>query len=99
MGAARLKLFGKLHTIRTGLGLPTELEVEIAPEGRTASEILAELGLPADAVEGVFVNHKVYPVSRTVMPGDEIAFVPKGVPGPHRFTLGLFAAGKNEGRD
>lgn len=99
MGKTNVRLFGKLHTLRTAKGLPVELEIEIGPDGRAASEILKELDLPADAVEGVFVNHKVFPVSHLVMPGDEIAFVPKGVPGPHRFTLGLFAAGKGEGRD
>jgi hypothetical protein len=29
-----------------------------------------------------------------ISPGDRVAFVPYGTPGPHRVFLGLYAAGK-----
>lgn len=94
MDTVNVKLFGRLHTIAGERGTPVELDVEIPEEGMAAVELLALLDLPAEVVEGVFVNHKVYPVSHTVLRGDQVAFVPKGVPGPHRFTLGLFSAGQ-----
>lgn len=94
MNTVNVKLFGRLHTIAGERGMPVELDVEIPEEGMTAASILALLKLPAEVVEGVFINHKVYPVSHIVTRGDRIAFVPKGIPGPHRFTLGLFSAGK-----
>ena len=47
-----------------------------------------------DMIEGVFVNHTVYDLGHYVMPSDEVAFVPYGTPGPHRFYLGLYKAGK-----
>ena len=31
-----------------------------------------------------------------VSPGDRVAFVPYGTPGPHRVFLGLYTAGKEE---
>lgn len=83
-----------LHTIRTGQGLPATVEIELPEEGKSAEEILAELCLPGEEVEGVFINHKVYSLDHKVLPGDRIAFVPRGTPGPHRYTLGLYNAGK-----
>lgn len=92
--AADVKLFGKLHTIFAVRGKPARFAHPVPPEGRAAIEILRELGLPMDAAEGVFINHKVYPLDHRVMPGDEVAFVPTGIPGPHRYTLGVFGAGR-----
>lgn len=88
-----VRIFGSLRPFRTESGLPCELSVEVPEEGIVASELAVELGLPLDWVEGVFVNHTVHAVSARVSPGDRIAFVPRGTPGPHRVFLGLYAAG------
>lgn len=92
-----IRIYGSLRTIRTGRGLPRSAEVHIPGEGRTARDISIELELPDEKIEGVFVNHKVYGLDRIVMPGDEIAFISTGVPGPHRYMLGIHEAGKGEG--
>ena len=91
-----VRFFGKLHTLRAAAGLPDGAEASVPEGGAAAKDILADFGLPSDEVEGVFVNHTVHPLSHVVMPGDRIAFVPRGTPGPHRFTLGLFSAGREE---
>jgi hypothetical protein len=46
-------------------------------------------------IEGVFCNRVVHGIDHVIKPGDRVAFVPKGTPGPHRFFLGLYAAGKD----
>lgn len=95
-GNTVIKMFGCLHTIRRERGLEPRANVTIPPEGRKAEDVAVELDLPLERIEGVFVNHFVYNLDKTIMPGDEVAFVPTGVPGPHRFMLGIHSAGKHE---
>ncbi len=92
---AHVKLFGSLHALRRERDLPTRIDVPIPPGGTSARRIAETLELPVDRIEGVFVNHTVYPLGHLVLPGDEIAFVPHGTPGPHRLYLGLYSAGKD----
>lgn len=94
MGIIEARLFGKLLTIAQARGLALPLVREAPDEGVAASEILHGAELPAEEAEGVFVNHKMHPLSVRVKPGDTVAFVSKGVPGPHRYTLGIYGAGK-----
>ena len=65
--------------------------------GIVAAELAETIGLDTGSIEGVFVNHVLGPVTVRVMPGDRVAFVPYGTPGPHRFYLGLYDAGKAPG--
>jgi len=97
----QIRIFGMLAELRKERGEPTSLEMSIPEDGTTAEEIAAELGLPPQFIEGVFCNHTVYGLDHVINPGDQIAFVPYGTPGPHRFTLGLYSAGKRnpEGED
>ena len=92
-----VRMFGALHSIRKERGQASIAEVPIPPEGRTARDIACELGLPLEKIEGVFVNHKVYDIDHCVLPGDRVAFIPTGVPGPHRFMLGVHQAGLAKG--
>jgi hypothetical protein len=89
-------MFGALHTIRKGRGLMSTAEVLVPAEGRTARDIAHELDLPLDKIEGVFVNATVYSVDHRVFAGDRVAFIPTGVPGPHRFMLGVHQAGRTK---
>lgn len=89
-----VRMFGALHSIRKERGLTSIAEVPVPSEGRTALDIARELDLPLDKIEGVFVNHIVYDIDHLVLPGDRIAFIPTGVPGPHRFMLGVHQAGQ-----
>lgn len=93
-GAVQVRLFGALHALRRERGLPAVAEVPLSEEGLTGVELAEILELPLDLVEGLFRNHTVHPVTHRVFPGDEVAFVPKGTPGPHRYFLGLYRAGQ-----
>ena len=94
MAETEIRLFGLLHADRVGKGMPTTVFIDVPEEGITAREIAVALELPLHLIEGVFCNHTVHGPSHVIMPGDKVAFVPKGTPGPHRFTLGLWKAGQ-----
>ena len=94
-----VRLFGALHSLRRERGLPTVVEVIVPEEGLTGVELARQLDLPAEMIEGVFCNRTVRPVGWVLRPGDRVAFVPKGTPGPHRVFLGLYAAGRDSGAD
>jgi hypothetical protein len=89
-----VRIFGSLRPFADELGLPYELESEVPDVGLSGRELADRIGLPVDKIEGFFVNHVVRPLDVRVMPGDQTAFVPADTPGPHRFFLGLWAAGK-----
>ncbi len=89
-----VRIFGMLGALRTERGLPTTVQIAVPADGTTAGEIADDLGLPHEFIEGVFCNHTVYGLDHVIRPGDRVAFVPYGTPGPHRFTLGLYDAGK-----
>ena len=92
----RVRVFGFLREERSRDGLPAETFVDVPANGCPARDVAADLGLPLDRIEGVFINHRIHRISEVVHPGDTIAFVPQGTPGPHRFFLGLYAAGQDE---
>ena len=94
MATTTIRLFGLLHTHRRDLGLHPNAEVELPEEGITAREVAINLELPLDKIEAVIVNHSVLPLSTLLHPGDRVAYASRGIPGPHRYTLGLYAAGK-----
>lgn len=91
-----VRMFGLLHTLRKEHRLPTTVTVEVPAAGVDAETLATQLELPIDRIEGVFCNGTVYSLDRVVMPGDRVGFVPYGTPGPHRFYLGLYAAGKHD---
>ena len=94
--AVTVRMFGCLHALRKERGLSTTAEVEVPSEGITGADLAGMLDLPLELIEGVFCNRTVHPIRHHIMPGDRVAFVPKGTPGPHRFFLGLYAAGKDD---
>lgn len=89
-----VRMFGALHTLYRERGLPTTVEAEVDAGGIPARDLATSLDLPLAMIEGVFCNRIVRPLDWVVRPGDRVAFVPKGTPGPHRFFLGLYAAGR-----
>ena len=76
---------------RRGLPFPFYLEL-FAP--CPASDLAARLEIPAGMVEAVFINGLARGLEDTVRPGDRVAFVPPGTPGPYRVILGM-TGGKN----
>ncbi|MEW6486451.1 MAG: MoaD/ThiS family protein [Thermodesulfobacteriota bacterium] len=93
---ASVRLLGCLHTLARERGQPSELEVSLPPEGKRADDVARQLGLPLEKIEAVFCNRVVRELDHVLRPGDRVAFVPRGTPGPHRFTLGIYAAGRGE---
>jgi hypothetical protein len=56
----------------------------------TGAGLLAKLNISEERVEVIFINRKAISVASAVIrPGDRVALVPPGVPGPHRFLLGF----------
>ncbi len=56
----------------------------------TGTELLELLHIEPAAVEVMFVNRKAHAADLAcIRPGDRVALVPPGVPGPHRFLLGF----------
>jgi len=91
-----VRVFGSLRPALEERGMPYEFTTEVPSEGIIARELAAALQLDLPRVEGVFVNHTVHGLGIRIMPGDEIGFVPNDIPGPHRYYLGLYAAGKDD---
>lgn len=66
---------------------PHRLPLDAPIDGTT---LLARLEVPDTAVECLFVNHfAIAPDKAVIRPGDRVALVPPGVPGPHRYSLGI----------
>lgn len=84
-----VRMFGALHTIRKNQGLKPAAEVHIPSGGWTGRELAGELNLPLSKIEGVFINHFARSLDERIRPGDKVAFISTGVPGPHRFSLGV----------
>jgi hypothetical protein len=82
-------MFGALHTLRREMGLQSTIEVNIPPGGCAACDLARKLDLPLEKIEAVFVNHKAYGLDHPIQAGDRVAFVPTGIPGPHRVLLGI----------
>ena len=56
----------------------------------SGADLLVELNIPREGVEVMFINRKAVAADCALIhPGDRVALVPPGVPGPHRFLLGF----------
>ncbi len=81
------RMSGSLHTIRKNRGLPPVAELHMPPEACPGFALARELGLPLDKIEGVFINNFVHGLEELIRPGDRVAFISTGVPGPHHYSL------------
>jgi len=90
------RVFGMLCEFQRERGLPAETVETVPAEGISARDLAVRMGLPVDSIEGVFCNHTIRSLSYVIRPGDQIAFVPYGTPGPHRYFLGLYEAGHKD---
>jgi molybdopterin converting factor small subunit len=93
---ATVRVFGVLREFQRQQGRPAETAEMIPAEGISAAELADRMGLPLDSIEGAFCNHTIFGLTHVVRPGDQVAFVPYGTPGPHRYFLGLYRAGQEE---
>lgn len=87
-GAVVVRAFGKLRgLLDPGLAYPAT--VPVPREGASGAAIASTLGLPEGEIEAVFRNGLIVGLGEPLLPGDRIAFVPRGVPGPYRIFLGM----------
>lgn len=63
----------------------------------TGFELADELGINIEDVEVIFVNGFVQSLDYSINPGDRMAFLPPGCPGPYRIALGFY--GKNQNNE
>jgi hypothetical protein len=93
-----LKFFGQFHFfIKDKWGVSFG-EVSAPEDGKTGFEIAKEIGLPIEKIEAVFRNGLVQNIYDKVFPGDRVAFVPYGTPGPYRVFLGMIRENKERVR-
>jgi len=69
-------------------GVPFPVMVDLAQEC-PASDLAKRLDIPGELIEAVFINGIAGGLDGTVRPGDRVAFVPPGTPGPYRVILGI----------
>jgi sulfur carrier protein ThiS len=58
-------------------------------EGQRVNDILRDLNINDEDIDGVFVNGKIAPTDTLLKDGDRIAAFPPGTPGPYRLLLGI----------
>ena len=88
-GVVTIRLFGFLRSFMKERDLPDRFDEIVPPEGKSGRELAVKLGLPVDRIEAVFRNGVIQDLDGTVYPGDRVAFVPPGTPGPYRVLLGM----------
>jgi hypothetical protein len=93
MGTIDVRSFMWLAKLFATRGWSNPRPVEIG-EAISGVALLEALQIPRGDVEALIVNHRTLPVEACALrPGDRVALVPPGVPGPHRLLLGLHAPG------
>lgn len=85
-----VRVFGKLRRYMDDRGLPYALGSSTGPDGSTAYALAIDLGIPPEEIEAVFRNGRVQNIYDRVLPGDRVAFLPYGTPGPYRAFLGIW---------
>ncbi|MBT9437580.1 MAG: MoaD/ThiS family protein [Desulfobacterales bacterium] len=84
-----IRIFGFLRRYMDTQGFSYAFDKDIDPKGEPAYEIAVELHIPPKEIEAVFVNGSVKNIYDSVFPGDRVAFIPYGTPGPYRVFLGM----------
>ena len=84
-----IRIFGALRIYMDKQGRSYAFEKEVTPKGQTAFDIAHESHIPPEKIEAVFCNGRVINIYDRVFPGDRVAFLPYGTPGPYRVFLGM----------
>lgn len=74
--------------------LPLILDLKNPITGRDLAD---RLKIPYDEIEVIFINGLVQDLDYLIQPGDRMAFLPPGCPGPYRIAFGFY--GKNQGNE
>lgn len=94
MKTVEVRVFGNLRRHLGKQGLPTVMEMPMKQDKSRALDLARELNLPPEEVEAVFRNGQVQNIYDPVHPGDRLAFLPYGTPGPYRTFLGIWKEGR-----
>jgi hypothetical protein len=89
MKTIEVRAFGSLST---KWPIPLILDMR---EPITGTALAAKLEIPREEIEVIIVNGTAESLSHSIQPGDRVAFVPWGTPGPYRIFLGFIY--KNKG--
>lgn len=82
--------FLQLNKVFKEKNWPVPLILELA-ESTTGTGLAESLDIPLDEIEIVFVNGFAQSLDYPIQPGDRVAFVPPGCPGPYRMALGFYS--------
>lgn len=88
-GTIELRVFMGLVDVfkKRELSIPLVVNLE---KQITAIELMEMFNIPKKEVEIVFINGKVFlPADGVIVPGDRVALVPPGTPGPYRVLMGF----------
>jgi hypothetical protein len=88
-GNIEVRFFMFLAELRKERNWPIPMLVEIEDEISGIS-LLERLDIPLARVEALLINGKtVWPETAMIKPGDRVAILPPGTPGPYRVMLGI----------
>lgn len=88
-GKIEVRFFMFLAELSKERGWPCPLRLDI-DRPITGADLLKKLDVPVESVEVLLVNGKaVWPSEADISPGDRVALLPPGTPGPYRVLLGF----------
>lgn len=73
--------------------MPFYVEIDAPISG---TELSKKLEIKREDIEVIFVNGFVHELEYMIQPGDRVAFLPPGCPGPYRIALGFYGKNKKE---
>jgi hypothetical protein len=88
-----VRAFGHLSGLfeKRGLSVPLLLDID---QPMTGTALAQKLEIPREEIEVIIVNGYTQSLSYSIQPGDRVAFVPWGTPGPYRIFLGFIYKNK-----
>ena len=88
-----VRVFGGLTGIFEKKNRPIPFIMDLG-EPITGIDLAKKMNIPRDAIEVIIVNGTVQALNHAIQPGDRVAFVPPGTPGPYRVLLGFIYKNK-----
>ena len=88
-GSIEIRFFMFLAELCKERNWPIPLQLEIEDE-ISGPALMEKLEVPVERVEVLLVNGKAFwPSAAVIHPGDRVALLPPGTPGPYRVLLGF----------
>ncbi len=91
--AVEVRAFGRLSGIARKKKWPDPLRLDLR-QPTTGEKLADKLEIPREEIEVIIVNGVTQSLSHAIKPGDRVAFVPWGTPGPYRIFLGFIYKNK-----